>query len=195
MNICIFGAASGQIDKTYIEAVEELCAELAKRGHSLVFGAGAHGLMGAAARGFHSVKGTVTGVVPEFFRTDGVEDLYEECDEFIYTQTMAQRKAKMEELADCFITVPGGIGTFEEFFEVLVQRQLNLHTRPIAVYDVNNYYEALETMLERAVEECFLRDSRKDLYRYFKENEKEALISYIEREQKSSKSVSELKFG
>ena len=195
MNICVFGAASSQIDKSYVDAVEDLCAELGRRGHSLVFGAGNNGLMGAAARGFHKGGGKVTGVVPEFFREEGVESLYEKCDEFIYTETMAQRKAKMEELADVFVITPGGIGTFEEFFEVLVLKQLNRHNKPLAIYDVNNYYESLEALLKHAVDEYFLHENCKELYRHFEAGQAGQLIEYIEAEQKTIRPVSEVKYG
>ncbi len=119
MKICIFGAASAHIDDNYIKAVERLGKSLALRGHSLVFGAGGTGLMGAAARGFKRGGGFVHGVIPEFFREEKVELIYEDCDKITYTETMAERKFIMEDEADAFIITPGGIGTFEEFFEVL----------------------------------------------------------------------------
>lgn len=195
MKICVFGASSSKIDQSYINAAQSLCEELGKRGHSLVFGAGANGLMGAAARGFHKSGAKVTGVVPSFFRTDYVEELYEQCDEFIYTETMAERKAKMEELADVFIVVPGGIGTFEEFFEVLVLKQLCRHNKPIAIYDINNYYESIEALLDHAVDEKFLAENGRRLYRHFEKDEAGALIEYIESEQEQAKPVSEVKYG
>lgn len=195
MNICVFGAASSQIDKHYVEMTQKLCAELGRRGHNLVFGAGANGLMGAAARGFHEGGGTVTGVVPSFFRTDFIEELYEQCDEFIYTETMAQRKAKMEDLADVFIVAPGGIGTFEEFFEVLVLKQLGRHNKPIAIYDVNNYYESIEALLKHAIDEKFLHSNCAELYGHFEEDQTEELMAYIEVECKPVIPVNEVKYG
>ena len=109
MKICIFGAASAHIDTVYIKAVEELSEKLAKRGHTLVFGAGGTGLMGAAARGFKRGGGFVHGVIPEFFREEKVELIYEDCDKITYTETMAERKFIMEDEADAFIITPGGI--------------------------------------------------------------------------------------
>ena len=119
MKICVFGAASAHIDKIYIDTVEELGRKMAERGHSLVFGAGGTGLMGAAARGVKSGGGYVHGVVPSFFKNDGVEQLFDACDKMTYTQTMRERKAIMEDEADAFIITPGGVGTFEELFEVV----------------------------------------------------------------------------
>ncbi|MBO5784143.1 MAG: TIGR00730 family Rossman fold protein, partial [Clostridia bacterium] len=124
MKCCIFGAASPLIDQKYIEKTEDLGRFLAKNGHSLVFGAGANGLMGAAARGFSEEKGEIVGVIPHFFRDENIEEIFEDCTEIVYTETMQERKFTMEELADCFIIVPGGIGTFEVFFEVLTLKQL-----------------------------------------------------------------------
>ncbi len=123
MKICVFGAASAHIDKIYIDTVEELGRKMAERGHSLVFGAGGTGLMGAAARGVKSGGGYVHGVVPSFFKNDGVEQLFDACDKMTYTQTMRERKAIMEDEADAFIITPGGVGTFEELFEVVTLKQ------------------------------------------------------------------------
>ena len=117
MNICVYGASSNQIDKDFIKAGELLGEEIAKRGHTLIFGAGANGLMGAAARGAASQNGKIIGIAPKFFNADGV--LYEKCTELIMTGTMRERKQTMEDMSEAFVMVPGGIGTLEEFFEIL----------------------------------------------------------------------------
>ena len=91
MKICIFGAASAHIDEIYIKKVEDLSQKLAKRGHSLVFGAGATGLMGAAARGFKMGKGYIHGVIPEFFREESVEVIFGDCDKLTFTENMSER--------------------------------------------------------------------------------------------------------
>ncbi len=193
MKICVFGAASNKIDDTYISAIEKLGEKMAKRGHELVFGAGGHGLMGAAARGVYAAGGKITGVIPSFFRDENIEAIFENCDELIYTQTMAQRKAKMEDLADAFIIVPGGIGTFEEFFEVLTLKQLGRHTKPIAILDINGYYEGLEKFLESSVEEKFIRDGCKHLYFY--STSQDEVLSYIENDEQKHVDVHEVKNG
>ena len=90
MNICVYGASSNNIDKSYITAMENLGVEMAKRGHTLVFGGGANGLMGAVARGMTKGGGKIVGISPKFFDVDGV--LYDKCTEFIYTETMRERK-------------------------------------------------------------------------------------------------------
>jgi len=193
MKICIFGAASNKIDKKYIETVEKLGEFLAERGHTLVFGAGGNGLMGAAARGFKRKGGKIYGVIPTFFRDECVEVIYGECDELIYTETMAQRKAKMEDLADAFIIVPGGIGTFEEFYEVLTLKQLGRHTKPIALYDIDGYYDKLEEFMEYSMREGFINDVCKEIYACA--GTPEEVISYIENDKPVKRSIRDLKNG
>lgn len=193
MNICLFGAASNEIDRTYINAVEELSQKLAERGHNLVFGAGACGLMGAAARGFQRGGAKLTGVIPEFFKDADIEAIYENCDELIYTDSMRERKAKMEELADAFIIAPGGVGTFEEMFEVITLKQLGRHKKPIAIYNCNGYYDQMENMLGFAIRENFIRENCKMLYMTFAEMQ--GLIDYLEADISVDFSVKQLKDG
>lgn len=193
MKICIFGAASNKIDNKYITAVEKLGEYLAERGHSLVFGAGANGLMGAAARGFKAKKGKIYGVIPSFFKDECVEVIYTECDELIYTKTMSQRKAKMEDLADAFIIVPGGIGTFEEFYEVLTLKQLGRHTKPIALYDIDGYYDKLEEFMQYSMEEGFINEVCKEIYACAETPEK--VLDYLENDIPVKRSVRDLKNG
>ena len=193
MKICVFGAASYEIDKEYIEKVEALGETMAKRGHDLVFGAGGNGLMGAAARGVHRGGGKIYGVIPKFFKEENIEELFDKCTELIFTDTMAQRKSKMEDMADAFIIVPGGIGTFEEFFEVLTLKQLGRHKKAIAIYDVRDYYAKLGEFMEITYDEKFVKENCRDLYFYSK-NEEEVL-SYIENEEQIERDVHDLKIG
>ena len=175
MNICIYGSASNDIEKKYIERTEKLSAELAKRGHSLVFGGGANGLMGAAARGFHSQGAKITGVVPTFFNVDGI--LFDEC-EMIRTETMRQRKQKMDDLAEGFITTPGGIGTYEEFFEIITLKQLGQSKKPLVLFNIDGYFEPLRAMLQNCVDGGFMPQKTMELC-YFSESE-ENIINYLE---------------
>ncbi len=155
MNVCIYGASSNQIDAGYIMATETLGEELAKAGHSLVYGGGGAGLMGAAARGFTAGGGRIVGVVPGFLQVDGV--LYDRCDEMVVTDTMRQRKQVMDERSEAFIITPGGIGTYEEFFEMYTLKQLGRHNKPLIVYNIDGYYDKLLDMLQFTVEEGFMR--------------------------------------
>lgn len=176
MNICIYGASSNAIDPVYLTRVEALGENLAKRGHGLVFGAGAKGVMGAAARGFHKAGGSIKGVAPTFFNVDGI--LFEHCTEFVPTETMRERKQIMEDSADGFIIAPGGIGTFEEFFEILTLKQLGRHAKPIAIYNINGYYDAMLAMLQKSADEHFMREVTLDLYKVFDDDD--AMIHYLE---------------
>ncbi len=175
MRICIYGSASDDIDRSYIEAGEQLGEMLGRRGHSLVFGAGNSGMMGAVARGFHKAGSEIIGVVPTFF-PDGV--LFPHCSEIIKTETMRERKAIMEERADAFIAAVGGIGTFEEYFEVLTLKQLGRHAKAITVFNTNGYYDHMLAMLDRAVRDEFLTERGRELSAEFESAEE--LVEYLE---------------
>lgn len=189
MHICVFGASSNQIDASYIRDVEALGEAMAHRGHSLVFGGGASGLMGAVVRGVHRGGGSAIGVTPQFFDVDGKNS--ELCTELIFTATMRERKRIMDERSDAVLMVPGGIGTFDEFFEILTLKQLGRHQKPIAVYNLNGYFDPLQRMLETAVEQKFMPAANLTLYRCF--TEADALLDYLEQPPESGKSLAELK--
>lgn len=193
MKLCIFGAASPTIDIKYIKAVEELGKEMAKRGHSLVFGGGGNGLMGAAARGVHSEDGHILGVIPKFFTDENVERIFDDCDELILPETMRERKQIMEDNSDGFIIVPGGIGTFEEFFEILTLKQLCRHNKPIAIFNIDGYYNEIIAALDAAIRKEFINDDCVELY-YISENIYE-ILDYIETPPKDNKTVHQLKNG
>lgn len=178
MKICIFGAASAQIDRCYVEAVEDLAEKMAKRGHSLVFGAGGSGLMGAAARGTKRGGGYIHGVIPKFFREERLESIYDQCDELTFTDTMAERKTTMEDDCDAFIIVPGGIGTLEEFYEVITLKQLGRHHKAIAFYNLNGYYDTLEKFMHEMSGKKFMAAACHEMYRIF--TDAEELFAYLE---------------
>ncbi|MBR4072606.1 MAG: TIGR00730 family Rossman fold protein [Clostridia bacterium] len=161
MNVCIYGAASNNIDTSFIKAGECLGAALAENNHAVVYGGGANGMMGAVARGSYSKNGKIIGVAPSFFSVDGV--LFPNCDEFIYTDTMRQRKQIMEERSDAFIVTPGGVGTFDEFFEIFSLRQLRRHTKKIIIFNINGYFNPLLAMIDSAVEQHFISPANKEL--------------------------------
>ena len=177
MKICVYGASSTLIDKSYIKHGEELGQVMGKHNHSLVFGGGSNGLMGAVARGLHSIGNCeIIGIAPSFFNVDGI--LYENCTEFIYPETMRERKKLMDDLSDAFIVTPGGIGTFDEFFEILTLKQLGRHNKPIAILNTNGYYDHLKSFLQNSIEERFMSEECNKLI-YISDN-CEDIISYIE---------------
>ena len=178
MNICLFGAASALIDTDYMKAVEELGEMMAKKGHTMIYGAGATGLMGAAARGMSKVQGRkIVGIAPRFFDTDGI--LYKQASDVIYTDTMRERKSLMEEKADVFIMVPGGVGTLEEFFEVLTLNQLGQMKKPIAVYNVNGYFNELYDLLKHVVKSNFAEENILDMLTLYESAEE--MLSDLEK--------------
>lgn len=157
MNICVYGAASKNIDPKYTDAGYDLGLKLAKRGHGLVFGGGNGGMMGAVARGAHDGGAHIIGIAPSFFNIDGV--LYPHSDVVIYTETMRQRKQKMEDMSGAFIVTPGGIGTFEEFFEILTLKQLARTDKPLVVLNTAGYYDSMLMMMHHSIENNFLTAS------------------------------------
>lgn len=163
MNICVFGASSAALDEIYYREAEDLGRELALRGHTLVFGGGKEGLMGAAARGASSAGGAVIGIAPRFFNEPGV--LYEHCTELILTDTMRERKQLMEDNSQACIALPGGIGTYEEFFEMLTLKQLGRSSRAIVLLDTAGCYAPLQALLESTAERRFMSRSCLELYK------------------------------
>ena len=176
MKICIYGASSNIIDKSFIDAGEQLGKEIAQNGHSVIFGGGAAGLMGAVARGMRSKGGNIIGVTPTFFKVDGM--LFEDCTDMIYTETMRERKKLLEEMSDAFIVTPGGIGTFDEFFEIYTLRQLGVHQKPIAILNTDGYYDSLIDMLKNAIDKNFMPEANMNLL-FISDNPKE-ILNHIE---------------
>ena len=163
MNICVFGASSSNIAPEYFAAAEELGALMAKDGHCLIFGGGSDGLMGACARGVLKNGGKAVGIAPRFFDEPGVL-LKDEC-EFVFTETMAERKSLMEDMAEAFIALPGGIGTYEEFFEVMTLKQLGRHGRSMALLSTLDYYAPFIALLEATAEQGFMSKNCLELYK------------------------------
>ena len=165
MVICLYGASSQNIHPDYFTGVEDFGRAMGTRGHTLLFGGGDTGLMGAAARGVKSQQGRVIGVAPRFFNADGI--LYPACDEFFFTDTMRERKQILEDKADAFVAVPGGIGTFDELFEILTLKQLGRHSKPVALLNLRGYFDPLLAMLEKAMADGFMKEECRSLWAAF----------------------------
>ena len=133
-------------------------------------------MMGALARGVHRHGGKIIGVVPTFFNVDGI--LFDNCTELIRTETMRERKQTMEDLSDAFIMTPGGIGTFEEFFEILTLKQLGRHEKAIVNYDINGYFDPIINMLDKAIEQKFMTSASKELF--YSTTDLNDALNYIE---------------
>ncbi len=162
MNICVYGASSNNIDQKFKDDVYSLGRYIASNGHTLVYGGGTNGLMGAVMQGVASLNGKSIGVAPKFFDHDDI--LCKNCTEFIFTDTMRERKKIMEDCSNAFIMVPGGIGTYEEFFEILTLRQLGQHSKPIGILNTLGYYDDLLNLLETTSQKGFMRDDISSCY-------------------------------
>ena len=191
MKICVYGAASRLIDKSYIEAGEELGRRMAKRGHGLVFGGGNNGMMGAVARGEEEEKGEILGIIPEFFKEAGAEISFDECTEYIYTDTMGERKELLEDKSNAFIISPGGIGTLDEFFEILTLKQLGRHNKAIVVYNINGFFDELAGSLYKMVKEQFITTDCAELCKVCTDIDE--MLKYIEEYDSSAIDLSKVK--
>ena len=192
MKICVYGAASSEIANYFIEVGEELGRRMVQRGHSLVFGGGKNGMMGAVARGVAQKKGEIIGIAPSFFRDSGVEISFLSCTQFINTETMRERKRLLDETSDAFIISPGGIGTFDEFFEILTLKQLGRHSKAIAVFNVNGYYDSLISMMQNALDNDFIAPATLELYKVC--NNCDEVIAYLEEYTEESIGIKDTKY-
>lgn len=178
MKICVYGAASSEIEKSFIEAGEELGRKMVERGHSLVFGGGRNGMMGAVARGIAEKGGKILGISPKFFEENNAEISFVNCTEFIHTETMRERKRLLDESSDAFIISPGGIGTFDEFFEILTLKQLGRHNKAVVIFNIDGYFDNMLKMMEVSIEKRFITTDCVDLYKVT--NTVEETLDYIE---------------
>ena len=178
MIVCVYGAASDNIDESYFTACESLGYVLGKNGHSLVYGAGGCGLMGATARGFKKANAFVHGVIPKFFEENGYEGVFPDADKITRTDTMEERKAIMENECHAFIIVPGGVGTLDELFQIITLKQLNRMDKAIAIYNVNGYYDKMIELISQAIEKGFINKECSALFKVC-DNEKD-VVQYIE---------------
>ena len=153
MNICVFGASSDMLAAEYYEAAERLGALIAESGNTLVFGAGRDGLMGSCALGAKNAGGHIIGIAPAFFDEPGI--LYKESGELILTETMDERKQLMIDKSDAFVALPGGLGTFEEFFACLTLKQLGRHAKAVVLLNTLGYYEPLVSLIAGSIEKRF----------------------------------------
>jgi uncharacterized protein (TIGR00730 family) len=154
--ITVFCASSFGTDKIYEEQAIALGRTLAEQNIELVYGGANVGLMGAVADGTLNAGGNVIGVLPNFLRSK--EIAHQGLTELILVESMHERKTKMNELCDGVIALPGGFGTLEELFEMLTWAQLGLHKKPIAILNVNGFYDSLLELLETMTEKGLLKE-------------------------------------
>ena len=160
-NIAVFcGSRMGE-NPIYKEITYQLGKLLAQENIRLVYGGGGIGLMGVLADAVLDNGGKVVGVIPHFFNEKEVG--HEKISETIWTESLSDRKTKIADLADGFITLPGGFGSLDELFEVLVYSQLNFHNKPVGILNINQFYTPLLLQLEKMKNEGFLYDIHHDM--------------------------------
>ena len=162
-SVCVYSASSTKIASVYFEAAEKLGSLLAKQHNRLINGAGSIGLMRSVADAVLENGGEVTGVIPHFM----VEQNWHHTGltELIEVTSMHERKQKMANLSDGIIALPGGCGTLEELLEIITWKQLGLYLNPIIILNVNGFFDPLLEMLERAIEENFMRRQHGDIWK------------------------------
>ena len=163
-SICVFCSSSNSIDDIYVETATDLGHRIGQLGLDLVYGGASIGLMGAVARATHEKGGRVVGVIPEFFRKKNKNIEYLEADELIVAETMRIRKAIMDERADAFVVLPGGVGTLEEAIEIMSMKQLGLTDKPLAFINTNNFYDGLISNLRKMVGLGFAKSYTLELF-------------------------------
>jgi uncharacterized protein (TIGR00730 family) len=159
--VTVYCSSSSRVPQVYLDAAAELGAAIARQGWTLVYGGNAVGCMAALADAARAADGKVVGVTPEVLVEKGISD--DKCDELIVTQTMRERKALMESKGDAFLTLPGGLGTFEEIFEIIVARQLGYHDKSIVLLNIAQYYDPLLAMLDHGIEQQFIKPAGREL--------------------------------
>lgn len=160
--ICVYCSSSNNLDKKYYEISKELGEKIGKNGYNMVYGGSTLGMMGIIADYALKNGADVTGVIPERIESFGIK--HPELTKIIVTKDMRERKALMEKFADVFITMPGGFGTFEEIFEILVAKQLGYHDKAIIFVNYDGYYDNLFKMFEIVYGNGFAKRETEKLY-------------------------------
>jgi uncharacterized protein (TIGR00730 family) len=176
-NVTVYCASSTKLAGVYREAASELGRAIARRGWGIVYGGDRTGLMGAVADGCHGEGGNVVGIMPQLLFDTGIAN--ERCHEMVVARDMRHRKEMLESRGDALVALPGGLGTLEELFEVVVGKHLGFHAKPIVLLNIAGYYNPLLTMIEHGIEHRFIRPEQRELY--FVAGSVEDAIEYLSR--------------
>jgi uncharacterized protein (TIGR00730 family) len=174
-SICVYCGSSSGHKPGYAVAARDLGSRMASSGRTLVYGGGGVGLMGEVARAAMAGGGRVVGVIPSHLNTR--ERAYHEV-ELRVVESMHERKQAMADLADGFLAMPGGLGTFDELFEILTWNQIGLHGKPVGLLNVSGYFDALLGVIEQAVREGFAPPTARS--RILVEDRPEALLTAMD---------------
>jgi len=162
MQVCVYCASSGQIHSDYFEATARMAKDFVKNEVSVVFGGGSSGLMGQLADSVIEAGGNIKGIMPQFMNE--VEWGHRGVSDFIYTQTMHERKSKFLEGTDALVALPGGTGTYEELLEAITLKKLGQFTKPIIILNTRGYYEPFRLLMEHTIREKFMAEDHQDLW-------------------------------
>jgi len=160
-SICVFCGASPGVNPLYRETAEALGRHIGERGLRLVYGGGAVGLMGVVADAAMAAGGEVIGIIPHSLERSEIG--HRGLTRLEVVDGMHARKARMAELSDAFIALPGGLGTLEELFEVWTWGQLGYHAKPLGLLDVNGFYDKLSLFIDHLVDEGFVRAPHREM--------------------------------
>lgn len=160
--VCVFASSCNYLDKSFYDAAEELGDLLGKAGFDMVYGGSSLGLMWTCAKKVKENGSQIIGVMPEKLHNMGVHT--DECVELFVTPCMRSRKAKMDEISDAVVALPGGFGTLEELSEMIVQKQLGYNQKPIILLNTNGFYNKLVAFFEEIIAQNFARDVARKLY-------------------------------
>jgi uncharacterized protein (TIGR00730 family) len=160
-SLCVYCGSKPGNDAAFAQAAIQVGTWIGQHGGQLVYGGGRNGLMGIVAEATMAAGGRVIGVIPRALVEK--EWAHTECTELHIVETMHERKQMMAEKSDAFVALPGGIGTFEEFYEVWTWRQLGYHNKPIGLLNVNSYYQPMLGFLKSVVQHEFMGDWQMDL--------------------------------
>lgn len=174
LRVCVFCGSSSRVDSVYLKAADDLGKTLVANNIDLVYGGADAGMMGRLANTVIEEGGSVTGVIP---RSINERVGHSNLTEMVVVDSMHQRKSKMYELADAFVTLPGGLGTLEELFEILTWQQLGYHSKPCGLINIRGYFDSLLSFINHTVSEGFLQPAHRQLILI--ENEPSLLIGKL----------------
>ena len=174
-NVCVFASSCNFIDESYYKEAERLGKLLAQNDMNMVYGGSCLGLMWACAKEVKAGGKRLIGIMPEKLRELDVYSDY--CDEFYVTPCMRSRKAKMDEMSDALIALPGGFGTLEELSEMIVQKQLGYNQKAIVILNTNGFYNNLLKFFDDIIEQKFANKKAQNLY--YVADTPEAVLEYL----------------
>ncbi len=167
MKVCVYCASSPNIDKSYFEATRNLARALVTADIEVIYGGGATGLMGTLADTILAEGGKIKGIMPQFMNE--VEWAHKQVEEFEFTETMHERKARFLDGVDGILALPGGTGTLEELLEAVTLKRLGIIDLPIVVLNINGFYQELQKLMERIVAERFMQEKHLKMWSFVEE--------------------------